>query len=254
MIFTLVLIAIGAVLFLVIGYNVLLQYRQKQEADKRANIAKHKAIISETEDLLLNSVRLPYSKELVSLLHRRTLYALHSIKEIDPSVSGLDNRIRACEAQITQLEQRDYSMEGNFRPPDTDKEAIQMLQVIKKLRSVVRSEQAKGKVDTQAFIVEDRRLELMQLKVNIENAIKRAMEAQALRQWGTARQLLNKGIQVVSNITDPDAYLEQKLGEMRQMNQEMSDKLKQVQKEHVEEQREKEQDDIDVLFQPKKKW
>jgi hypothetical protein len=254
MIFTLVLIAIGAVLFLIIGYNVLLQYRQKQEADRKAGIAKHKAIISETEDLLLNSVRLPYSKQLVALLQRRTLYALRSIKQVDPTVTGLNNRIRSCEGQIAQLEQREYSSEGNFRPPDSDKEALQMLQVIKKLRAVVRSEQAKGKLDTQTFILEDRRLELMQLKVNIENAMKRAVEAQALRQWGTARQMLNRGISVVSSIDDRDAYLEQKLNEMRQMNVEMSDKLKKVQSKQVQDQEHKDKSDIDELFAPKKKW
>ena len=39
MILTLILLSIGALLFLVIAYNVVQQYKQKAEADKRQAIA-----------------------------------------------------------------------------------------------------------------------------------------------------------------------------------------------------------------------
>ena len=51
MILTLILLSIGALLFLVIAYNVVQQYKQKAEADKRQAIARHKAVADETEEI-----------------------------------------------------------------------------------------------------------------------------------------------------------------------------------------------------------
>ena len=45
MILTLVLLSIGALLFLVIAYNVVQQYKQKAEAEKRHAIARHKTVM-----------------------------------------------------------------------------------------------------------------------------------------------------------------------------------------------------------------
>ncbi|MFM2481026.1 DNA repair protein [Celerinatantimonas sp. YJH-8] len=251
MIFTLVLIAIGILLFIVIGYNIVLQYKQKLLADQRATISRHKVVISETEDLLLNSSRIPYSSDLMIILHNRILKTLTLIQKVDPELKGLNDRIQAAKNQMEQL-RNGIEQSAVLRIPDTDSEAVQMLKIIKRLRSVIRSEHSRGRVATPNYVAEDRRLELMTLKVNIENAIKRAMEAQAMRQWGTARQLLNKAITVVSNINDKDDYLIAKLEQMHQMNDDMSEKLKKVQSQQKKEEEEK--DDIDVLFQPKKKW
>ena len=63
------------------------------------------------------------------------------------------------------------------------------MQLAKKMRAVLRVEHNKGKIDPQGFAQEDRRLELMQLKINIANLVKRAMDAQIQGQYGTCRQL-----------------------------------------------------------------
>ncbi len=62
MILTLILLSIGALLFLVIAYNVVQQYKQKAESDKRQAIARHKAVADETEEVLLNVNLVPFSK------------------------------------------------------------------------------------------------------------------------------------------------------------------------------------------------
>lgn len=252
MIFTLVLIAIGILLFLVIGYNIVLQYKQKQQADLRSAVSRHRRVISETEDLLLNSARLPYSISLMLILHKRIFNALNHIQKVYPEMKGLKERLESSQNQVNQLQDKNATTTQQFRVPDNDGEAIQMLKVVKRLRSVIRSEHAYGRIATPTFIAEDRRLELMILKVNIENTIKRAMEAQAMRQWGTARQLLNKAINVINNISDKDEYMEHKLSQMHQMNNDMSEKLNKVKTQEAEERKEK--DDLDMLFQPKKKW
>lgn len=253
MIFTLVLIAIGVLLFIVIGYNIILQYRQKQLADQRATVSRYKVIISETEDLLLNSTRIPFSIDLMLILHNRILKTLQQIEKVDPEMKGLKERIQAAQNQMDQL-RGGGGQSAALRIPDSDSEAVQMLKIIKRLRNVIRAEHARGRIATPNFAAEDRRLELMTLKVNIENVIKRAVEAQAVRQWGTARQLLNKAIGVIQNIEQPDDYLQAKLEQMKNMNDEMSARLNQVKTKEKEAQEEQEKNDLDVLFQPKKKW
>ena len=75
MILTLVLLSIGALLFLVIAYNVVQQYKQKAEADKRHAVARHKTVADETEEVLLNVNLVPFSKNMVLLLQHRILDA-----------------------------------------------------------------------------------------------------------------------------------------------------------------------------------
>ncbi|RKF20227.1 DNA repair protein [Alginatibacterium sediminis] len=255
MMITIVLVSVGALLFLVIAYNVTQQYKQQREAEMRRIVAKQKAIVTENEEILLNSSRLPCSKEFMLMIHNRSLNALKAIKDANPNVKGLHNRMRASQAQIKQIEQN-FTPPGDdaFRAPDNDKDALQMLQVVKKMRQVLRAEHSRGRLNTQVFVLEDRRLELMQLKINIENAFKRAIEAQILRQWGTARQLLNKSIGVLQNLTDRDAYLERKLQELMALNSEMDENLKREGSKKTEEAAEKDVDELDVLFAPKKKW
>lgn len=255
MVVTLILIAIGILLFLIITYNIIQQYKQKQEAANKMMIAKQKAIIEETEELLLNASRLPFSKPLLTLLHKRVLTALHAIKEINNEYSGLHQRIRNVSAQMEEIDANYQTMtQVAFRSPDTDKEAIQILKVLKKIRAVVRSEHSKGKIPTPTYVNEDRILELLQLKVNVENAIKRAKEAQAHRQYGTARQILNKGISAIGAVTDKDEFLIARLEEMKRMNAQMSEEIKQAGESKTQEQAKKDVDELDVLFAPKKKW
>ena len=52
MIFTLVLILIGALLLLVIGINVIQQQKERAEAERRTEMARQRAIIDETESTL----------------------------------------------------------------------------------------------------------------------------------------------------------------------------------------------------------
>ncbi len=45
MVLTLILLSIGALLFLVITYNIVQQYKQKQETDRRILMSRQKLII-----------------------------------------------------------------------------------------------------------------------------------------------------------------------------------------------------------------
>ncbi len=255
MVLTLVLVLIGVLLFLVIAYNIMQQYRAKIEAEKQATISKQKAIIDETDELLLNASRMPYSKELLLILHNRILTALNAVVQVDSGHKQVKQRIKDLKQQLEQLKEN-YNApdDAKYRAPESDKHALLMLQIVKKIRAVLRSEQSKGKVDTQVYVAEDRRLELMQLKINLENAIKRAKDARLNRQFGTAKQLLSKGIQTLKAIPDKDAYLQAKVAEMEGIKSEIDEQLKSASQKDLEDRQQQEIDELDVLFQPKKKW
>ncbi len=255
MVLPLILILAGVLLFLIIGYNILQQYRQKMEAQKRAIIVKQKAVIEETDEMLLQASRLPFSKDLLLILHRRILNALQEIIQVDPNLGPAKQRLNDIAGQISKIEQSYQAPESDaYRAPDNDKQALLMLQVIKKIRAIVRSEHSKGKVETPAYVMENRRLELMQLKINLENAISRAQTAKMNRQFGTVKQLLDKAIQTLSAVPDRDAYLQAKLEQMQQMKAELTSQLKSDSDSDLKQRQEKAADDLDVLFQPKKKW
>ncbi len=253
MVLTLVLLAIGALLFLTIAYNIFQQHKQKQEIDRRAIVARQKIIIEEAEDILLNVNRMPYSKTLILLLQTRILDALRTLQQATPNVGAIAQRIQDVENQLKYVRENYKGDENSFRLPDSDRQAIQMLQTAKKLRAIVRLEHNKGKIDPQSFAAEDRRLELMMLKVNIANLLQKAMEARLQNQIGTAKQLLTKDINALSVIRDKDAYLLASEEEMRATLRDINEQQEKVSQREREELQEK-QDDLDVLFQPKRKW
>lgn len=240
-------------LFLTIAYNIFQQHKQKQEIDRRAIVARQKIIIEEAEDILLNVNRMPYSKTLILLLQTRILDALRTLQQATPNVGAIAQRIQDVENQLKYVRENYKGDENSFRLPDSDRQAIQMLQTAKKLRAIVRLEHNKGKIDPQSFAAEDRRLELMMLKVNIANLLQKAMEARLQNQIGTAKQLLTKGINALSVIRDKDAYLIASEEEMRATLRDINEQQEKVSQREREELQEK-QDDLDVLFQPKRKW
>ena len=127
MVLTLVLCAIGILLLLVIAYNMIQQYKQKQESDRRLTLSRQKHIIDEADELLLNAGRLPYTKTLVLLLQNRILDALRIVAQANPSLTSVQQRIQDITAQINYV-QANYqnNEESVFRTPDSDRQALQM--------------------------------------------------------------------------------------------------------------------------------
>ena len=236
-------------LTLIIGYNVIVQYRTKIES-----ATKHMMIIDSTEELISNAHHLPYSKELLVCLNQRILDALRSIAELSPTDRSYPARIENMEQQLQQLKTNYTGGDStNFKVPSNDKQAIVMLKLVKRLRDTLRAEHKKGRVNTQVFVAENARLESIQVRINIENVVKRAKEATQRGQAGTARQLLKKGIDALSSKND--GYSNKARTQLQDMLDELNNKTKRKQDKELQDQLDKNKDDeIDVLFQPKKKW
>jgi hypothetical protein len=250
----LIIALVAVLLILVIAYNVMLQYRVKAESLRKQEFSKHSAVIEATEELIGNAHHLPYSKELLVVLNGRILNALKSMAEIDNS-AALKQRIANVQQQVNKLNQMSGNEEStSFKSPTNDKQALSMLKLVKRLRDVVKSEHNKGRMDTQTFVNENARLESMQMRIHIENLTKRAKESLMRGQAGTARQLLQKGIDALASKND--AYSNNASQKLQALLSELDKRQQDKQAEQMQaiEDREK-GSEIDVLFGgDKKKW
>ncbi|MGF1694725.1 DNA repair protein [Vibrio lamellibrachiae] len=250
----LIIALVAVLLVLVLGYNIMLQYKVKVETAKKQESARYIAIIDATEDLIGNAHHMPFSKELLVCLNSRILDALNNMHELDPKNKQLAQRLENMKQQITQL--RDNYQGGDsttFKVPSSDKQAIVMLKLVKRLRDTIRTEHNKGRFETQAYVAENARLESIQVRINIENVIKRANDAIVRGQPGTAIQLLRKGIDALSSKNDD--YSNQARNKLQTMFDELEQKRQNKSAEDLQQIEEKEkEDDMDALFGQKKKW
>lgn len=246
----LIIFLVAVLLVLVLGYNIMLQYKLKAEAARRQESARYLAIIDATEELIGGATYLPYSKELLLCLHNRILDCLISMKEIDAKNKHLSQRVESVKNQIEQLKEN-YNVDESvsFKVPSNDKQAIVMLKLVKRLRDTIRSEHNKGRIDTQSYMIENGRLETIQIRINIENLVKRAHESMAKNQPGTAVQLLKKGIDALSSKNDNYSI------QAKDKLTEMLSKLQDSNPVKVEDSQQTERDeDLAALFGEKKKW
>ncbi|MDT0602618.1 hypothetical protein [Thalassotalea castellviae] len=253
-------IIIGLVIALVIVVvivNAIQQHKEKQEQEKRAKAAKQKAIIDETEELLLNLAHLPPNPKVVEILNQRSLNAVKNMAKIMPEMKGIKNRISEMEARLNasvDLASSNAGQEQSFILPDNDQQLVVILQTIKKLRAMLKSEQSKGALDAQAFMMEDLKLDAMQLKINVESLHKRGMQAHQKEMLGSARQYYEKAIQTITDHPKQTEYTAAKKTELEDQLEEITAALKNTNAADAAKKAKAEEDDLDMLFQPKKKW
>ncbi|MEC8206347.1 MAG: hypothetical protein VX076_00580, partial [Pseudomonadota bacterium] len=211
-----------------------------------------KKIIEEAEDVLLNSTNIPMSENTLRIIQRRIYDALASMVQLSPNSRELKNRLKESKERLTA------PLEVNNTEalvlPDNDKQLISLIQGIKKLRTLLRSEHGKGKVDSQVFVAEDKRLEKLQLRINVESQIKRGMSARSANMVGSARQYFEKALATLSSVSYRDEYFNSKKQEVENYLEAISSELKASNATSLKKKAEQEQDDLDVLFAPKKKW
>ena len=236
--------------------NGIQQHREKVEAEKRVRIAKQKAIIDETEELILNISNLPPNPGIVSILNRRMLNAAKEMLRLSPESKNVGRRIQEIEARLSAAEDlaANPSAEESFVLPDNEQQLIAILQCIKKLRAVLKSEQSKGALDAQSFTREDQRLNSMQLKINIESLLKRGDQAYNKEMVGSARQYYEKALQTLSDHPVKNEYVTTKQSEVSQKLDDIASALRTSNAEDRAKKAKDDEDELDMLFQPKKKW
>ncbi|GAB5378838.1 MAG: DNA repair ATPase [Aliiglaciecola sp.] len=255
MIFPIIIILIVSLVVVAIVVNALQQHREKIEAERRTEIAKQKSVIDETENVLMTIDTIPVSQKLIAILHTRVLNALKVIFELNPSIPEIRQRIKQSQERIKMININAQSpSQDSFSLPDSDKMVIQYIQAVKKFRVLLRSEHAKGKVDTQTFTHEDRALASLQLRVNVETLAKRGNAALQSNMLGSARQYFEKAITALEGQTQPDQYNIERKAQLDEQLRTIQDNLKNANAQDRAKKQEEERDELDELFAPKKKW
>lgn len=246
-----------ALIIFVVVVNMMQQHKEKIESEKRVQVAKQKAIIDETEELLLNLTHLPSNPDANEALNRRSLNAAKAIKRIMPEMKGIKSRIQELDSRL----QASVSMAANQTPsddvfmlPDNEQQLLVILQCIKKLRAILKSEQVKGALEPTKFTKQDLRLDAMQLKINIESLMKRGTMAFNKEMTGSARQYFEKALQALQNHPVKTEYNQAKQNELTDKLEEITNSLKNTNAQDAAKKAKDSEDDLDLLFQPKKKW
>lgn len=251
MVVSIIIALIVALIVIALWVSAVQQHKEKQQAERRQELAKQKKIIEDTEEILLNSAHIPISQNTRLILQRRVYDALTVMVELNPNSKELKNRLLAAKEQLKNNEALPTE---SLSLPDNDKQLISLVQGIKKLRSVLRSEHSKGKVDTQVFMHEDKNLEKLQLKINIDSLIKRGIAAKNANMVGSARQYFEKAYATISALNYSDDYVTSKRTQLEDYLSEISSELKASNATSRKKKADAEKDDLDVLFAPKKKW
>ncbi|MFT6194910.1 MAG: sulfite reductase alpha subunit-like flavoprotein [Cognaticolwellia sp.] len=251
-----ILALIIALIIIAVVLGAIQQHKEKILQEKRTKAAKQKAIIDETEELLLNIANLPNNPHLVLILNNRCLNAAKSMAKILPDDKLLTKRIREMQVDVSTSTSNISHEVGEqiFILPDNEQQLVSALQCIKKLRVILKSEQTKGNVNTQTFAQEEHKLLAMQLKIGVETMHKRGVIAYQKEMLGSARQYLEKALQMISESPIQTEYCLKKREEIENVLDDITSSLNNTNAHDVAKKVKKEEDDLDLLFQPKKKW
>ncbi|WP_258546842.1 DNA repair ATPase [Psychromonas sp. B3M02] len=258
--YPLIISLVGLLLIVMIGYNIIQQYKQKAETERRISVSKQHATITEVDELLLFSTKIPFSKALLLILKNRIRNALYIMINISPTTASYREHFADTEAQIKQIKENYVAPSpSSLQVPPNDKDAMALVQATKKIRAVLRSEHAKQKINTDLFVSENQQLEMMQLKINIEISIKRINDAKGQKQYNTAKQMTDKILKILNNLPNKDSDLEHKQQMLESVKNELSAHLTSAQKIASENQAQEQKDDakrkdLDRLFADKQKW
>lgn len=247
-----VALIIGLVIIAVVA-NTMQQQKDKLEAEKRQEMAKFRAIIDETDEVIMNEVGVPISNEGYSILYRRVHHALTGMNETNPGQKDVVARINSIKEKITSGDYPGAEV-STTELPDNEKLLIALIQGIKKYRTILRSEHGKGRIPSNLFMQEDKKIEKLQLKINVESQIKRGKLAITNGLTGSARQYFEKALNTLEGQPYSDDYIVARKKEVVERLELIASELKTANAKAVKKKLEDEKDDLDELFAPKKKW
>lgn len=253
MLFTIIIVLVVALVIIAVIVNAVQQHKERLASLKRAEFSKLRSLLEDTEDILLNAANVPITKAIIHMLLKRIVMTLKAMLELEPNSKELKKRIGETEARLQDSSGADLAVEG-LTMPDNDKQIIGMIQGIKKLRTILRAEHARGNIDTQTVVQEDRRLEMLQLRINVESQVKRGNQARSGNMLGSARQCYEKALATLSNCAHVDDYITTRKSEVMTILEDIATELKEGNLRDRQKKAEQENNDLDVLFAPKRKW
>ena len=235
--------------------NAFQQHKNKIESDRRAEISKQKSIVDNTESALLSSEQISISQRLIFILQRRILAAMKIANQMGDNTTGSNERVKALEDVLKAIDiSKPPPSEDSFKLPEGDKQVIQFIRGIKILRSLLRAEFKKNRIESRVFSDEDKLLERLQLRANVETLMRRGDNSIKNNQLGSARQCLEKAIGALAAQPNPDDYITHKKQQLTDQLLNLESNLKHANSRDVAKKEESEKNDLDDLFSERKKW
>ncbi|HEY9043915.1 MAG TPA: hypothetical protein VIN66_17160 [Rheinheimera sp.] len=254
MLLTLIITLVVALVVIAIIVGAIQQHKERLATLKRAEFSKLRTMLEDTEELIVNSANVPLSAALSQMLLKRIAFTLKAMVELEPGARDIKQRLQETEKRLSDSGTDSGGFVETVTLPDNDQQLIGMIKGIKKLRTVLRAEHARGNVDTQTVIQEDKRLEVLQLRINVESQIKRGNQARTNNMLGSARQYFEKALTALTNTPHQDDYATTRKSEVMQALEDIATQLKEGNVRDREKKEEKENKDLDELFAPKRKW
>jgi len=246
---------VGILVLLLIVVTVMQQKNTKVESDKRVEIARLTITIDDTEETLAKITNIPVTKGLMMVLHNRILETTKSIQMLsnDNSInSQVNDRQNLLESISTTFKSQGLD---TFKLPNDDREVLQMVQLLKKLKAIINNEHKRGRINPEVFANEIKRADLMQIRININSIIKRAKQALEAKQTGSARTYLEKAVKTLKAInSEGDAFVNERLAEASKLLASLDKDRQDIVDKRKAAEDAKSSTDLDILFQPKKKW
>jgi type II secretory pathway pseudopilin PulG len=254
--YTVVILLIAIVIIAGISASAVQQHKERKETQKREEVSRQRAIINETDNALTAARQMPVSQQLIAIISSRIHNSLKKSLQQSPN-PNLKQRLSDTTNSIKSIDISQPTPDhSTFKLPDNDKAIIKYIQAVKRLRVILRSEHGKGNITAKVFSTEDKNLERLQLRVNVETLNKRACDALGANMQGSARQYLEKAVNAMKAHKPQDDYTTARTADLEAILIDLAEAMKQSNLEQiaVEKDKEKDSDDIDQLFGPKKKW
>lgn len=252
--YTIVILLIAILIIAGISASAVQQHKERKETQKREEMSRQRAIIEETEAALTAAGQMPVSQQLIAILLKRIHNSIKASLEQGPN-PDLKQRLGETASSLKNIDLSEAPPDQNaFKLPSTDKTIIKYIQAVKKLRVILRSEQGKGNITPKVFAFEDKSLERLQLRVNVETLGKRAHDAMASGMQGSARQYLEKAVNALNSHKPQDEYTNKRIEDYNKILNSLESAMKESNLAKVAAEKAKESEEIDELFAPKKKW
>ena len=254
MTYTIIIILIAFLIVGGIAATAVQQHNERKEQEKREEVGRQKTIFEETEESIAAAGEMPVSQYLIAVLRKRALNCLKAMYEHNPTpeikarIEGMKKNLKSFDPNAPIPDQ------NSFQLPASDKVIIKYIQAVKKLRMILRSEHAKGQISPKMFAQEDKSLESLQLRVNVETLAKRANDAISNKMQGSARQYIEKAVAALAKHKPQTEYCARRKKELEQILNGLESSVKDNNLQQLLAEKEKESKEIESLFAPKKKW
>lgn len=251
MFFAITIFIIILLVFVIIAYMLYSDYQVQQEMDKKLLISRQKNIIDETDDILMNVTQIPFSNRMIVILQNRILSSLQIIATVQNSIQ-VQQRIKDMSSQI-EITKTSPSRDTQFAPPANADQSLKMIRTMRRLRQILRKEFNRGRISKNDFVDEDKVLEINIYKIQFSNLLNNIEEALTNNQNGTARDLIKGGLGSLNKLQFRDAWLEGVKNHLEEILARINSEAEKRHEQEMANEKAKE-NDIDILFMPKKKW